>query len=382
MSVQKTIVTGGPIFDGQSLLVNHTAVFINDICTSVVPNDVHDDDAIRIDLDSDILSIGYADLQVNGGGGVLLNDAPSVVTLNTISNAHRTLGTTCMLPTLITDTPDVTHAAINAVKTVCEQGHETIAGLHLEGPHLSIAKKGAHQAELIRPMQDDDLIALCYAADVLPVLKVTIAPENVTLKQTQALVEAGVVVALGHTDADYQTCMEYVQAGACCVTHVFNAMSQLTSREPGLVGAALDSPELSVGLIADGVHVHSAAIRSVWKMKAKTDQLYLVTDAMAPAGTSLAAFQLNGRTIHRQNGRLTLDNGTLAGADIDITSAIRILCQQVGVELADALRAAVSVPRSVLGTDKHKAVMVGQPMNRIIRIAAELNGVSCLDSSA
>ena len=263
MTMGTTIYSGGLIFDGDRLLENHSAVFIDGVCTAILPYKKLDGNASEVELAGDILSVGYADLQVNGGGGKLLNNETSVDTLISIARAHRSLGTTCLLPTLITDTFEVTESAIAAaIALTTSEPDGPIAGLHLEGPHLSVAKKGAHDANLIRPMQQNDLAQLLQAAENLPVLKVTLAPESVTIRQVESLTEAGVLVALGHTAANYDTCMAYHQAGASCVTHLFNAMSQLGSREPGLVGAALDADELSVGLIVDGVHVHAAAIRT------------------------------------------------------------------------------------------------------------------------
>ncbi len=381
MNGANTTYTGGLIFDGHRLLKHHSAVFTNGVCTSIVPDETLEPSVVRVELNGDILSSGYADLQVNGGGGKLLNDDPSVDTLTVIAAAHRTLGTTCLLPTLITDTPQATEAAIDAVKAITYSKPGCIAGLHLEGPHLSIEKKGAHVADLIRPMQHSDLNLLLQAAQDLPVLKVTLAPENVSINQVHALSEAGVIVALGHTNADYKTCMAYQQAGARCVTHLYNAMSQLGSREPGLVGAAFNAQELSVGLIADGVHVHAASIHTAWMIKAKIGRCYLVTDAMATAGTTLDSFTLNRRNIHRQNGRLTLDDGTLAGADIELTHAIRFLCSEVGVELEEALRAAVEVPRQILGMKLTDASIVGQLTGDIIRIGAALDNVCYLCSN-
>lgn len=374
----QSIYTGGLVYDGRQLLKNHSVVVTDGLVTSVAPDSVQENVQTQIKLNGDILSVGYADLQVNGGGGVLFNDAPSVDALATIAAAHRKLGTTCLLPTLITDTPVVTEAAIEAVIAATHSSMGLIAGLHLEGPHLSVEKKGAHLAGLIRPMQPSDLSLLLQASKAIPILKVTLAPENVTCDQVSALTEAGVIVALGHTNSNYDTCMKYHAAGARCVTHLYNAMSQLGSREPGLVGAALDAPELAVGLIADGVHVHSAAIRMAWTSKAVAQRLYLVTDAMALAGTTHNSFTLNDRTIRRDNGRLTLDDGTLAGADVDLTSSIRYLCNEVGVDLAEALNAVVTVPRKILGLDKAASELVGQSVVDVIRISAELDSVSYL----
>jgi len=326
-------------------LPQHSAVFSNGVCTAI---DQHAQTAGEIvDLDGDILSRGYTDLQVNGGGGLLLNDDPSVRTIATIATAHHQAGTRWLLPTLITDTAEKTLAAIEATKQAIREKTAGIAGLHLEGPHLSVAKKGAHRAELVRPMTDTDLAMLTQAAQQLPLLKLTVAPENTTAEQVQQLTSAGALVALGHTNADYDTCMRYHRAGASCVTHLFNAMSQLGSREPGLAGAALDG-DFSIGLIADAIHVHPTTIRLAWNAKQQKHRFYLVSDAMAVAGTSLTSFKLNDREIIRKNNRLTLQDGTLAGADLDLTHAIQTLHTQAGIDLNGVLRAAVTTPYNLL----------------------------------
>lgn len=296
-----------------------------------------------------ILSPGYVDVQVNGGGGVMFNDAPNVDTIARIARAHRSLGTTQILPTLITDTPATTTAAIAATIQAVSDGVPGVVGLHLEGPHLSVARKGAHDPAFIRPMSADDLAELCAAAARLPVLKVTLAPENVTLAQVQQLAEAGVLVSLGHTDATFETCIAYAQAGARCATHLFNAMSQMGNRAPGLVGAALHHGGLHAGLIADGIHVHPATMKAAWQAKTGPARIFLVSDAMAVAGTDLDSFTLGGRRIVRKDAQLTLDDGTLAGADLDLTRAVSVCVEQVGLPLEAALAAATSVPAALIG---------------------------------
>lgn len=345
MTTTNLRIAGGPIFDGTNLLENHSALFENGQLQAISPEG---GPAPDIDLNGDILCAGYADLQVNGGGGVMLGDAPSVATLRTIAKAHRRLGVADLLPTLITDRPEVVRATIRATCDAIRDGVPGVAGLHLEGPHLSLARKGAHDAALIRPMSDADLAELVTAAQELPVLKVTIAPENCTADQVRALTRAGVIVSLGHTDADYDSCQRYATAGARLVTHLFNAMSPLTSRAPGCVGAALTSGDLSAGLIADGVHVHPATIRAAWDAKHGPGEIFLVSDAMAVAGTDQQSFTLAGREITRAGGRLTLADGTLAGADLDLTTAIRVMVHEVGVPLERALRAATSAPRDLI----------------------------------
>ena len=200
-------------------------------------------------------------------------------------------------------------------------------------------------------MTDADLALLLEAAAALPLLKVTVAPESVSEAQVAALARAGVLVALGHSDADFVTCQRYFAAGARCATHLFNAMSQLGNREPGLVGAALANGAVSAGLIADAVHVHPETMRAAWRAKAGPGAIYLVSDAMAVAGSDATEFELGGRLIRRRDGVLTLEDGTLAGADLDLTTAVRVMVEKVGVDLADALRSATRVPASLIGRD-------------------------------
>ena len=295
---------------------------------------------------------GFVDLQVNGGGGLMFNDAPNLTTLTTIAKAHVKLGTRAFLPTLITDTSAQTTAAIEAATAAIAAGVPGIVGLHLEGPHLAVARKGAHDANLIRPMTDADCAELIAAARNLPNLLVTLAPENVSTDQISALSQAGVVVFLGHSDADYDTAKAAFAAGARGSTHLFNAMSQLTNRAPGLVGATLDTVTASSGLIADGIHVHPATIRAALAANAGPAPVFLVSDAMACAGSDITGFKLGGRDIFRKDGRLTLKDGTLAGADLSIAQALRVMIRDVGDTPARAFARATSLPASILRDPK------------------------------
>lgn len=348
MTPQREVFCGGTVFDGTRLIDGHGLVREGGKLVAIVPEDELPQDAGPVvDLAGDIIAPGYVDLQVNGGGGVMFNDDQSVGTLATIAAAHARLGATTIFPTLITDTPERTDAAIAAAEAAIAAGVAGIGGLHLEGPHLSLARKGAHDPRLIRPMTDRDVSAIVEAARRLPAVMVTLAPENATRHQVASLAEAGVIVSLGHTDADYATCLSYAEAGAACVTHLFNAMSQLGSREPGLVGVTLTHGALSAGLIADAVHVHPAAMRAALAAKQGPGAVFLVSDAMSPAGTDQISFTLNGRAIRRSEGRLTLADGTLAGADLDLTTAINVLVAEVGVDLATALAMATRLPAEV-----------------------------------
>lgn len=369
----------GRIFDGSTLRDGHAIRFEDGRLTECGPDAEIVGNGGVIDLAGDILAPGYVDLQVNGGDGVMFNDDPSPDTLRRIATAHRRLGVTALLPTLITDTPEKSRAAIAAAIDAVRSGIAGIAGLHLEGPHLSIARKGAHDPALIRPMDQADLEALLAAAEALPVLKITVAPENVSEDQVATLSKAGVLVSLGHTDADFRTCCRYFAAGARCVTHLFNAMSQLGNREPGLVGATLASGTVSSGLIADTVHVHPQTMRAAWAAKTGPGRIFLVSDAMAVAGTECTSFELGGRRIQREAGVLTLADGTLAGADLDLTTAIRVMVTDVGVPIDVALQAATSVPADLIGAPVTGRKLGHSALSGMIRITRDLSGVSVLD---
>ena len=366
----------GPIFDGDVLRHGCMLRMQDGVVQDILLEDGAEGEVV--DLNGDILAPGYVDLQVNGGGGLQFNASPTVDTLETISQAHRGLGATTILPTLITDTPEVTHQAIEAAIAACKDGMSGIGGLHLEGPHLSPSRKGAHEARFIRAMTQDDLSLYLKVADQLPALMITVAPESVQLDQIRQLAEAGVVVSLGHSDTDFECAMLCQQAGARSVTHLFNAMSQLGNREPGLVGAALANDGLSAGIIADGIHVHPETIRSAWAAKRGHTGIFLVSDSMAVAGSDLRSFTLNDRVINREDGRLTLEDGTLAGADLSLTRAIEVLVTEVGIELDAALAAATNVPARLMGMPKHVGRLHAGVSKDLIRIKSDLSACSIL----
>ena len=370
----RSVVTfrNGQVFDGKKLRAGHAIRFVDGHAREFGPDAEVPVDGKVVDLSGDILTPGYVDLQVNGGGGVMLNNDPSVDTLRRIAEAHRNLGVSFLLPTLISDSAEKTHATIEAAIRAVQEGVPGIAGLHLEGPHLSIARKGAHDPAFIRPMEDDDLETLVTASRRLPVLKVTVAPESVTEEQVSALARAGALVSLGHSDASHEVCMRYFAAGARCVTHIFNAMSQLGNREPGLVGAALACGGVSASLIADAVHVHPETIRAAWAAMAGPGRMFLVSDAMAVAGTDLAEFELGGRMIRRGGGALKLQDATLAGADLELTFAIKILVENVNVSLESALQAAITHPAALIGVSSAKADAQLRRLSGLRRVAHDL----------
>jgi N-acetylglucosamine-6-phosphate deacetylase len=342
-------IKAAKIFDGHSVHDDSAMLIVNNHVQSIVLQS-------EIPLNSNMetyaggmLVPGFVDVQVNGGGGVMLNDLPSVDAINTICRAHRDYGTTSLLPTLITDTPESTNAAIKAAIMAYEQNIEGFAGLHLEGPHLSIKRQGAHDPALIRAMTRSDIDVLLEAKLHLPTLLITIAPENVNLEQVNVLTNAGIIVSLGHTDCSYQTARDYFAAGATMVTHLFNAMSQMTNREPGLVGAALDTGSVFCGLIADGYHVHNATMSTALRSKSTPGAIFLVTDAMSTVGSDITSFKLNGREISRNKGRLTLSDGTLAGADIDMIACVKSARERLCLNAIEALRMATVYPAQAIG---------------------------------
>ncbi|KJZ18483.1 N-acetylglucosamine-6-phosphate deacetylase [Loktanella sp. S4079] len=298
-----------------------------------------------------VIAPGLIDLQVNGGGGVLFNNACDASAVATICDAHAGFGTTAVMVTLITDAPELTDRAVLAAKEA--KGTPGFLGLHLEGPHLAVARKGTHDPALIRSMTDADLTRITKAAQEIAHMICTIAPESVSPDQVRELRKAGVTVSLGHTDCSYETAVSYADAGAGMVTHLFNAMSQMAHRAPGLVGAALDDSRLSAGLIADGYHVSDAAMRVALRGNEGPGQVFLVSDAMSTIGSDQTGFTLNGRQIYRADGRLTLADGTLAGADIALIDAVRYVHQTLGLPLGQALQMASKFPAQAIGlTDR------------------------------
>ncbi len=316
------------------------------------------------ELGPGLIAPGFVDLQVNGGDGAMIGAATDRAQIARICAAHQRLGATAILPTLISDTPDVTRKVIDAGIAAAKDKVPGFAGLHLEGPHLDPARKGAHRADVLRPMEAADLDLLCQAAQSLPALMVTLAPEAVSTAQITALHKAGVIVSLGHSGCTAATANA---SGAHCATHLFNAMSGLSARDPGLIGAALTS-DLRCGIIADGVHVAPEALQIALRMKAE-DALFLVSDAMAMAGTSDPHFQLDNRRILRREGRLTLEDGTLAGADITLPQSVAHLVG-LGVAPARALAMASRIPADVIGAQHLGRIQPGARAD-LVHLAAD-----------
>ena len=340
--------TGARIFDGETWWDRHALVVAGGKIEGIVAAD-SPTDAERVPMGGGILAPGFIDLQVNGGGGALLNLEPTLGSIRTICATFARFGTTACLPTLITDTREKNAAMLAAGAEATREGVPGFLGLHLEGPHLSIARKGAHDPALIRPMDESDLVALVDGRGSLPNLLTTVAAETVTPNQITRLREGGLVISIGHSDAGYDVVRAAMEAGASMVTHLFNAQSQLGNRDPGVVGAALDLGAVSAGLIADGIHVHEASIGVALRAKRGPGRIFLVTDAMSITGTDWDSFELTGQTVYRKDGALRLANGTLAGADLTMIDAVTYVHRTIGVPLEEALRMASLYPAEAMG---------------------------------
>jgi N-acetylglucosamine-6-phosphate deacetylase len=338
------------LFDGQA--------FFDDLVLTIVDGKITaiDQDTSNVDVIATGLVVpGFIDLQVNGGGGALFNDTPSVDNLKTIMAAHARFGTTAMMPTLITDKFEVMQQAADAIAQAISEGVAGIVGVHFEGPHLSVDKKGTHCADYIRAISDDEWRVLSRQ-DIGQII-VTLAPETVSPEEIRRMVELGIKVCLGHTNADYQTAQKAIDAGASGFTHLFNAMSPLQGREPGVVGAALLNNHTSCGLIVDGFHVDNASCKLAIQAKPQ-GKIFLVTDAMPPVGTDQTEFALYDRTVYVDNGKLTSTTGELAGSSLDMASAVKNTHKGLGMPLDEALRMGSLYPAQYLY--QNQAVIRGE----------------------
>jgi N-acetylglucosamine-6-phosphate deacetylase len=302
--------------------------------------------AVRRDLDGQLLLPGFIDLQVNGGGGALFNDDPTPEAIAEIGRTHRRFGTTGFLPTLISDDLEVVGQAIAAARAAIESGVPGVLGVHIEGPFLSARRKGVHDPSKFRELEAD-LVPLLASLGTGRTL-VTLAPEKARPELISALVEAGVVVSAGHTNATYATVRTALDHGLNGFTHMFNAMSPLTSREPGVVGAALEDQGSWCGIIVDGRHVDPVVLKLAMRCK-PLDRFVLVTDAMPSVGMARKTFTIQGRPITVRDGVCVDENGTLAGSDLDMASAVRNAIDLLGLDLAAAVRMASRNPAEQMG---------------------------------
>jgi len=335
---------GGALTEGRCVLIEEGR-----IAAIAAPGEQRVKRARRHDLEGALLLPGFIDSQVNGGGGVLFNDDPSVEAIRAIGRAHRRFGTTGFLPTLISDDLEVVARAIAAVRAALESGVPGVLGIHIEGPFLNVERKGVHDPAKLREL-DASAVGLLSSLRAGRTL-VTLAPEMTTPELIQGLVAAGVVVSAGHTNATYAQMSTALRHGLSGFTHLFNAMSQLTGREPGAVGAALEDRGSWCGIIVDGQHISPVVLRIALRCKPH-DRFMLVTDAMPGVGTQATSFELQGRRILVSGDVCVDEDGRLAGSNIDMASCVRNAVRMLGVPLAEAARMASQWPAEFLGLGK------------------------------
>ena len=340
-------ILNGAVFDGESLH-EQCAVIVDGACIrEIVAADAMPADVTQhYDLAGRTLIPGFIDLQVNGGGGHLFSDNPCIETLRVIGAAHRACGTTGFLPTLITSSVDVMRSAIEAVERALAEGVPGVLGIHLEGPFLNAQRSGVHDAGKFCELDEAgfELVTSLQRGKTL----LTLAPELASPVMIRRLVERGVIVSAGHSAANYAQCCEALAAGVTGFTHLFNTMTPLQSREPGMVGAALADDDSWFGIIADGHHVHPATFRVAVRAKQRGGAL-LVTDAMPTVGAQSKQFSLNGEIITASEGRVTNAAGMLAGSDLDMLSAVNNAAQFAGIDWFEAVRMASVYPARALG---------------------------------
>ena len=321
-----------------------------------------------VDLAGNFLLPGFIDVQVNGGGGVLFNDNPGVDSIRAIGQAHRRFGTTGFLPTLISDDLHVVARAIAAVQAAIEAGVPGVLGIHIEGPFLNVQRKGVHDAAKLRELDETALKLLTSLRGGKTLI--TLAPEMTTPHIIRKLVDAGVIVSAGHSNATYAEVKEALDSGLTGFTHLFNAMSQLTGREPGVVGAALDDQASWCGIILDGLHVDPVVLRIALRSKPH-DRFMLVTDAMPSVGIDGDSFMLQGRRITVRDGKCLDEAGTLAGSHLSMSEAVGNAVQMLGIDLPLAARMASLYPATFLGLE-HELGRI-EPGYRASLVAADEN---------
>ncbi len=330
------------VLQGDELLSNQIMVVSNGIIESISPSE----EVTSQEPLNGTLVPGFIDLQVNGGGGILFNQSPTFSGIKSIAIAHQQFGTTAWLPTLITDDPDTMKAAADAVAESLLDNRLGVKGIHFEGPHLSIEKRGIHQSQYIRELSGTE--REIYSRKDLGRVLVTVAPERVSTDVIAQLVSEGVLVCLGHSQATFEQTMLALEAGATGFTHLYNAMSQMQSREPGMVGAALLDKNSYAGIILDGVHVHPQSAKLAFSSK---ENMMLVTDAMPLVGSDESSFEYFEQTIYQKDGRLKDSEGRLAGSVLDMATAVNNCQHFLGYSLAKSIQFASENPAKYLGLE-------------------------------
>lgn len=354
-------LTNAVIYTAHQVLYGCAVVVENELITAIVPENELSESIQLIDLQGHNLTAGFIDLQLNGCGGVMFNDSTTVETLEIMQATNLKSGTTSFLPTFITAPDDEIKTAVRIMREYLQTHQNQALGLHLEGPYLSLAKKGVHRPEYIREISPEMKDFLLDNADVIT--KITLAAENPTARFVPDFVRNGIIVSIGHSNADYATAKQMFSQGASFATHLHNAMSPVSSgREMGVVGAVLDSDQVYTGIIVDGLHVEFGNVKIA--QRAKGNKLCIVTDAVAAAGSDIEHFTFVGKTIYVRNGRCYDANNTLGGSAITMIESIKNMVQQVGVPLDETLRMSNYYPAKAIGVaDKLGSIEVGKVAN-------------------
>lgn len=340
-------LTNCKVYTGSDVLAEHAIVIDNDQIVQICPASELPNGIDTVNLEGANVSPGFIDLQLNGCGGVMFNDEITAETLEIMHQANLKSGCTSYLPTLITSSDENMRQAVAAARDYQAMHQNQSLGLHLEGPYLNVIKKGIHSVDYIRPSDDSMIDYICENSDV--VTKVTLAPEHNKLEHIEKLTKAGIVVSIGHTNATYAEARRSFEAGISFATHLFNAMTPMAGREPGVVGAIYDTPDVYAGIIADGFHVDYANIRIAHKIKG--EKLVLVTDATAPAGAEMDHFIFVGKKVYYRDGKCVDENGTLGGSALTMIEAVQNTVEHAGIALDEALRMATLYPARAIGVD-------------------------------
>ncbi|MCS3602210.1 N-acetylglucosamine-6-phosphate deacetylase [Buttiauxella sp. BIGb0471] len=344
-------LTHGRIHTGHEILDDHAIVIANGLIERVCPRSDLPAGIETRDVGGAIIAPGFIDVQLNGCGGVQFNDSADAVTVETLEimqKANERSGCTSYLPTLITASDDLMKQGVKVMREYLANYQNQALGLHLEGPWLNMVKKGTHNPSFVRKPDAELVDFLCENADVIT--KVTLAPEMVAPEVISKLVASGIIVSAGHSNATVKEAKVGFRAGITFATHLFNAMPYITGREPGLAGAIFDEPDVYCGIIADGLHVDYANIRTAKKVKG--DKLCLVTDATAPAGANIDEFIFAGKTIYYRDGLCVDENGTLSGSALTMIEGVRNLVEHAGIALDEVLRMATLYPARAMGVDQ------------------------------
>ena len=345
----KQAITGSKLFNGIDFIENKALLIEDQHIAGIVNKDAIPTDFQVKKLEGGILSPGFIDLQVNGGGGKLFNNSPDKESLNTIISAHQYFGTTSIMPTVISDSLNILQKCTDTISNEIDNNH-SLLGIHIEGPFFNVKYRGVHQKQYINTI-NASYLNLFETLDKFPVM-LTLAPECISIKQLKHLKSLGFKILAGHTDANYDQLEEAVKYGLDGFTHLFNAMGQISAREPGVVGSAFDFDETSASIIVDLHHVHPSLINLSFKQKPK-GKLFFVSDSMATINHGEPSFELYDEVVSESNGRIINSEGKLAGSSITQIDAIKNAYQKCSIPLESAISMATLYPAEYLGVSDY-----------------------------